>query len=66
MKISVEAFKVNLSSLVGDGFVGVLWEFLERCWEGEPDARPSAEGILWCLEMVSNMPKTPCPGEDGG
>lgn len=60
-----EAFKVNLSPLLGDEFAGILWELLEQCWEREPDARPGAEDILWCLERMLNMLKTPRPGEDG-
>ena len=40
MKLLVEALGVNFSSLLGDGFVGILSEFMEQCWEREPDARP--------------------------
>ena len=60
-----EVFKVNSSSLLGDELAGVLWGLLEQCWEREPDARPGAEDILWCLERMLNMLKTPCLGEDG-
>ena len=32
-------------------FTDSLWKMLGRCWEPQPDARPSIEGVLRCLEM---------------
>ena len=32
-------------------FTGSLWKMLERCWKSQPDARPSIEDVLRCLEM---------------
>ena len=34
------------------GFVDGLWEILERCWKPQPNARPSIEAVLRCLEQV--------------
>ena len=31
-------------------FTDSLWAMLERCWEPQPDTRPSAEVVLRCLE----------------
>ena len=35
------------------GFVDGLWEILEKCWKPQPNARPSVEDVLRCLEQVS-------------
>ena len=33
-----------------------LWVMLEQCWAAKPNDRPSIEGVLQCLEMVSAEP----------
>ena len=42
-------------------FTDSLWKVLERCWDHDPDARPSIENVLWCLEQEEAL--TP-PGPD--
>ena len=37
----------------GARFTDNLWQTLNRCWESQPDDRPSAEAVLECLEQVS-------------
>ena len=34
-------------------FTDSLWEMLELCWMPQPDARPSIEDVLQCLEGAS-------------
>ena len=41
----------------GAGFPQSLWEKLEQCWKPHPDARPSVEDVLRCLERC-NPPDT--------
>ena len=48
----------------GAGFTRSLWEMLELCWTSQPNARPSIENVLQCLEMVSNSSEPPSPGVD--
>jgi len=36
--------------LRGKLFTDSLWEMLEWCWQAEPDARPSVNHVLQCLE----------------
>ena len=33
------------------GFTDNVWKVLEQCWKPQPDARPSIEDVLRCLEM---------------
>ena len=40
-------------------FTDSLWRMLELCWEPQPNARPSVESVLLCLEME---PPYPLPG----
>ena len=47
-----------------EGFVDSLWGMVEQCWTPQPNRRPSVEGILQCLEMLSNPPLSP-PGVGG-
>lgn len=42
----------------GRWFTDEIWGVLELCWEKQPDDRPSAEGILTCLEG-SPPPQSP-------
>ena len=42
------------------GFPESLWEKLEQCWKPHPDARPSVEDVLRCLERC-NPPDTVTP-----
>ena len=44
----------------GAGFPESLWEKLEQCWKPHPDARPSVEDVLQCLERC-NLPDTGAP-----
>jgi len=50
----------------GGRFTESLWDVLERCWEPEPNNRPSVEDVLYCLEMATNLPEPPSPGADEG
>jgi len=50
----------------GDRFTDGLWGVLERCWEPQPNNRPSIEDVLQCLEMVSNLSGLPSPRSDEG
>jgi serine/threonine protein kinase len=34
----------------GKLFTDGIWKVVERCWERDPDERPTAEGVLKCLE----------------
>ena len=40
-------------------FTDSLWRMLERCWKPQPDARPSIEGVLQCLEQEALPPLGP-------
>ena len=40
-------------------FTDNLWKTLERCWEPQPDARPSIEDVLQCLGMEVGMEMSP-------
>ena len=44
-------------------FTDNLWTMLERCWESQPDARPSIEDVLRCLETEAAI-KLPPRGLD--
>ena len=52
-------------------FTDSLWKMLERCWEPQPDARPSIDDVLQCLEMEVEMELPPrgldaeTDGDDG-
>ena len=35
------------------GFSDGIWESLQRCWEKEPSARPSADTVSACLEQAA-------------
>ena len=50
----------------GVRFTKSLWEMLERCWESQPDDRPSIGDVLQCLEAVSKLwePHPPEAGEE--
>jgi len=37
-------------------FTDSLWKTLELCWESQPEARPSVEEVLRCLEMEEPSP----------
>ena len=50
--------------LRGVGFTDSIWELLGKCWEPEPGARPSVEGVLQCLEKVWGSPETPRVDEE--
>jgi serine/threonine protein kinase len=41
-------------------FTDEIWDTLKRCWKEEPRDRPSAEGVLVCLER--NLPPLTPPG----
>ena len=45
--------------LRGARFTDRLWEMLEQCWAPRPDARPSVEDVLQCLET-----EPPSTGQD--
>jgi len=49
----------------GSGFADSLWGMLELCWIPQPNARPSIENVLQCLERVSRFSEPPSPGIDG-
>ena len=49
----------------GVGFADSLWGMLELCWEPHPDARPSAEDVLQCLERVPQSSEPQCLGING-
>ena len=44
-------------------FTDSLWVMLERCWETQPNARPSIEDVLRCLELEAAI-ETPPRGLD--
>ena len=46
----------------GVRFTESLWRMLEMCWEPQPNNRPSIEGVLQCLEVVSSLLEPPSPG----
>ena len=35
------------------GFTNKVWESLQRCWGGEPSARPSVDEVSDCLEQAA-------------
>ena len=35
------------------GFTNEVWEVLQKCWEREPSARPSADLVAACLKQAS-------------
>ena len=43
-----------------------VWKMLEQCWEPQPDARPSIEDVLRCLEMDSPSPGLDVEMEESG
>ena len=45
--------------LRGARFTDRLWEMVEQCWAPRPDARPSVEDVLQCLET-----EPPSTGQD--
>ena len=47
-------------------FTDNVWEMLERCWGAEPDARPSIEEVLQCLEMEPPSAGTDVEMEENG
>ena len=49
----------------GDRFTNNLWKMLEQCWASQPSSRPSIEGVLQCLETLSDLSEPPSPGTDG-
>ena len=48
----------------GVRFTESLWKMLELCWTSQPSNRPSIEGVLHCLVIVSNLPAPPSLGVD--
>ena len=48
----------------GVRFTESLWGVLKQCWESKPNIRPSIEGVLQCLEMISSLSEIPSPGVD--
>ena len=45
-------------------FTDSLWEMLELCWEHQPNARPSVEGVLQHLGMEPPLPRPDVGMED--
>ena len=43
----------------GAWFTDDLWRMLNRCWETQPDSRPSVTTVLECLERASRDPGPP-------
>lgn len=52
--------------LRGVRFTNSLWKMLELCWASQANDRPSIEGVLQCLEMVSNLSEPHFTGVDEG
>ena len=52
--------------LRGVGFVGSLWEMLQRCWMPQPNDRPSIGDVLEYLEMSLNSAFLPSSEMDQG
>ena len=48
------------------GFSNSVWKMLEQCWESQPDARPSIEDVLRCLEMDPPSPGLDVEMEESG
>ena len=48
------------------GFTDNVWKVLEQCWKPQPDARPSIEDVLRCLEMDSPSPGLDVEMEESG
>lgn len=48
----------------GVGFTENLWKMMESCWGFRPNARPSVEDVLLCLEVSSDSSELPSPGSD--
>ena len=40
-------------------FTDSLWKMLQRCWKARPDARPTIEDVLQCLEQEEALPPGP-------
>jgi serine/threonine protein kinase len=49
----------------GAKFVRGLWRMLERCWESQPNNRPTIEDVLRCL-VFSNFSEPPSLEVDEG
>ena len=45
----------------GVWFMDDVWGVLERCWAPQPGDRPSIEGVLQCLEKISESWTPPSP-----
>ena len=45
----------------GVWFTDRVWEVLGFCWASQPEARPSIEGVLQCLNEASRSWKPPSP-----
>ena len=43
-------------------FMDSLWRLLKPCWMPQPNDRPTIEGVLQCLEVVSNLSEPPSAG----
>jgi serine/threonine protein kinase len=48
----------------GAQFTDDLWQMLNRCWEAQPERRPSVATALECLERVSKTVKKPSQQSD--
>ena len=46
----------------GVKFKKTLWGMLERCWESQPNNRPSIGEVHRCLETLSNSSEPPSTG----
>ena len=42
----------------GAWFTDDIWRMLNRCWEAQPENRPSVAAVLECLERVSKDPES--------
>ena len=49
----------------GAWFTDELWGMLNRCWESQPESRPSVTAVLECLEWVSRDAEPLSPQVDG-
>jgi len=46
------------------GINETVWEFLQKCWSGDPEKRPSAAQVCVAFSQFSLLPKfTPAPTE---
>jgi len=50
----------------GSRFTDDLWQMLNRCWETQPENRPSIQAVLEFLEQVSRDWIPPSPQVDEG